>query len=511
METNKFAQAMEREVAWKTTENGQPALNTTFDKCLDLFGTIGALRSRTEAEIKLKFSEAYREDPLTAVKILFYARDIELGLGERNTFKICLNWLADFATEDVILNLENVVKFGRWDDLYVLDGTRAEKAAYDFMKEQFLKDCLDLKTENKPISLLGKWLKSINTSSEESRALGKKTAKMFGLSEVNYRKCLSALRTRINVIEKLMSQNEWEKINFNHVGGNALKRYKEAFIRHQEERYREYLEAVKENKTIVVDGKEEKAKMNVKKLMPYEIIREYWKKGNLNDSLELMWKNLNDYVQGADCNAIVMADVSGSMACTYGNACSLLPIYTSIGLAIYFAERNTGLWHNMFMTFSSRPTWVKLKDSQTLLEKLTVVRNADWGGSTDLTKALRLILDVAVKNKLEQKDLPKSLIIISDMEFNSATAFAEDRGTFTDLMKAEYAKYGYTLPEIVYWNAAARNDTYHCEYNTQNVRLVSGQAASVFKTLIDGKTHTPQEFMFEVINNARYDCIKISE
>ena len=111
----------------------------------------------------------------------------------------------------------------------------------------------------------------------------------------------------------------------------------------------------------------------------------------------------------------------------------------------------------------------------------------------------------------EQKDLPKSLIIISDMEFDSATAFAEDRETFTDLMKAEYAKYGYTLPEIVYWNAAARNDTYHCEYNTQNVRLVSGQAASVFKTLIDGKTHTPQEFMFEVINNARYDCIKISE
>lgn len=78
-------------------------------------------------------------------------------------------------------------------------------------------------------------------------------------------------------------------------------------------------------------------------------------------------------------------------------------------------------------------------------------------------------------------------------------------------MKAEYAKYGYTLPEIVYWNAAARNDTYHCEYNAQNVRLVSGQAASVFKALIDGKTHTPQEFMLEVINNARYDCIKISE
>ena len=295
METNKFAQAMEREVAWKTTENGQPALNTTFDKCLDLFGTIGALRSRTEAEIKLKFSEAYREDPLTAVKILFYARDIELGLGERNTFKICLNWLADFATEDVILNLENVVKFGRWDDLYALDGTRAEKAAYDFMKEQFLKDCLDLKTENKPISLLGKWLKSVNTSSEESKALGKKTAKMFGLSEVNYRKCLSALRTRINVIEKLMSQNEWEKINFNHVGGNALKRYKEAFARHQEERYREYLEAVKENKTIAVDGKEEKAKMNVKKLME-EVVEQ-----NVNELYDQLKETKPSWFS-CDCN-----------------------------------------------------------------------------------------------------------------------------------------------------------------------------------------------------------------
>ena len=204
---NNFITAMEVEVAWKLTENGLDALNTTFDACLDLFATIGALRTRTDADIELKFMKAYTEQPLTAIKILFYARDIEAGLGERRVFRTCLRWLAVNRTNTVIANISNIVKYGRYDDLYELVDTPAEQEAFDFITKQ-LTDDIENRKNNQPISLLAKWLKSINTSSkkEKSRALGRLTAKYLKLTEAGYRKLLSDLRSYINVLEKTMSK-----------------------------------------------------------------------------------------------------------------------------------------------------------------------------------------------------------------------------------------------------------------------------------------------------------------
>ena len=360
---NKFVEAMETEVAWKLTENGLDALNTAFDANLDLFATIGALRSRSDEEIANKFMKAYTEQPLTAMKILFYARDIEEGLGERRVFRIGLKWLAYNRTKDVIANIENIAKYGRYDDLYELVGTHAEQAAFNFITAQLAKDLKD-KAEEKPISLLAKWLKSINTSSAESSRLGKLTAKHLKLSEKNYRKTLSSLRNYIDVLEKKMSKNDWEKVDFNTVPGGAMKKYSKAFYRHEENRYKEYLEALKSGKKITVvkdDGTvvEKEAKINTKNLYPYEIIEKYDPSvlayGNVEfrPELEAMWNGLKDWINGEVCNTIVIADTSGSMR---GR-----PMATSIGLGIYFAERNTGPFHNKFMTFSSEPSWINLK------------------------------------------------------------------------------------------------------------------------------------------------------
>lgn len=513
---NKFVTAMEQTVAWKLTENGLDALNTTFDSCLDLFSTIGALRTRSDSNIANKFMKAYTEQPLTAMKILFYARDIEEGLGERRVFRVGLKWLANNRTKDVIANIENIVKFGRYDDLYELVETPAEQAAFDFIAEQLTKDLRD-KAEEKPISLLAKWLKSINTSSAESSRLGKLTAKRLALSEKKYRKTLSSLRNYIDVLENKMSKNDWDKIDFNTVPGGAMKKYTKAFYRHQEARYREYLEALANGGKITVvkdDGTvvEKEAKINTKNLYPYEIVEKYIPHGisynapRLQPDLEAMWNGLKDWINGAECNTIIVADTSGSMQ---GR-----PMATSIGLGIYFAERNTGPFHNKFMTFAGRPSWIQLRDEMTLADKISVVPSIV--DNTNLEAAFDLILKVGVTNNLCQEDMPKQLVIITDMEFDACATdnighMQSTKMTFYDKMKNKYAQHGYNLPEIVFWNVDARQDTYHTQKNTPYVRMVSGQATSVFKSLIDGKTHTPYEFMLEVVYKDRYDSVVLSQ
>ena len=520
MEKNKFTEAIEKEMAWKETENGQTALNTTFDACLDLFSTIGALRKRSDGDIETKVAAAYAEDKLVAMKCIFYARDIEEGLGERRVFRIALKYLAQRHPRDIVVNIPNIVKYGRFDDLYELVGTPVEKEAFTFMKLAFKEDCKNFK-EHKPLSLTAKWLKSINTSSKESRKLGQLTAKYFGLSEVKYRKSLSALRKALKIVENDMSHNEWGAIDFNKVPGGAMKKYYKAFGVHEPERFKEYVDALHSGKKITVNGKEVEAKINTKKLYPYEILEEYVKQsGNgyygrnfslghyaYNPTIEAMWNGLKDWLEDSSENTIIVADTSGSMQ---GR-----PMATSVGLGIYFAERNKGAFHNKFMTFASRPSWITLSEGSSLSDK--IARVPDIYDNTNLEAAFDLILNTAISNHLKQSDMPKNLVIITDMEFDSCVIDNSSRGywgsktkmTFYDAMKAKYEAYGYKLPEITFWNVDARQDTFHTTAHKPHVRMVSGQATSVFKSLIDGKTHTPYEFMLETLNVKRYDSVVV--
>lgn len=515
---NKFVEAIEKEVAWKVTENGQTALNTTFDACLDLFSTIGALRLRTVSDIERKIAKAYAENKLVAMKTIFYARDIEEGLGERRVFRIALKYLASRYPEDILANMPNIAKYGRYDDLYELVGTSLEDDMFKYLKNVFTEDIKAYKAD-RPMTLLAKWLKSVNTSSEESRKLGKLTAKKFGMSEALYRKTLTKLRTKLDVVEKKMSAKEWEDINFSAVPGGAMKKYCAAFRRNQEERFQEYLDALKSGKTITVGDKVVTAKMNTKNLYPYEILEKYssgtfylCRNLKYNQEYEAMWDNLKNWLNGVESNTIIVADTSGSM--------DGRPMATSISLGIYFAERNSGPFKDKFMTFSSKPSWVDLTGANTLLEKIKrvpgIVEN------TNLEAAFDLILKTAVNAHLTQEDMPKNLVIITDMEFDSCVTdnsprknsywrFTATDMTFYDQMLAKYARYGYKLPEITFWNVNARNDTYHTTAHKPHVRMVSGQATSVFRDLIDGKTHTPYDFMLEVLFKDRYKSVVISE
>ena len=417
--------------------------------------------------------------------MLFYCGNIRGGLGERRTFRVCLKWLANNYPAIVNKNMSLIPLFNRWDSLFVLVGTSCEEKMWHFIEATLEQDMRDMSSK-KAISLLAKWMPSENTSSQETRKLARKAMKQLGLEPRSYRKILSKMRKYLDVIERKMSANEWEAIKYNTVPSYAMKNYSDAFRKHDYARFTEYLDSVKNGKT----------KINASTLYPYDLVHKIW--GNRNETAELQWKSLPNYVEGEN-NYIVMADVSGSM---WGR-----PIETSIGLATYFAERNKGDYHGLYMTFSSDPNFITLDDNSTLYQKVCKVRSTGVGYSTNLMGAFEKILSHAVQNRISSEDMPKALIVISDMEIDRY--FRPNMNwDFLQVLRKKFADCGYELPKLVLFNVEARHDTFLT--NNENVIFVSGQSTSTFRDLcncLNGKTSW--DFMIETLNNPMYDCVSI--
>lgn len=492
-----FAVAAKRESAMTTTENGAAALNTTGDARLDFFSQVGALRGADEVRIHRLFSEAYKQDPLFATKIAFYARDIRGGLGERDVFRTLIRYMANRHPESIRPNINVIGEFGRYDDLYSLIGTPVEDDMWAFMKEQFEKDRESLELDEFcPVSLLAKWIKTADATSMETRRLGILTAEKLGYNVYAFKRIVRALRKRIDVVEARMSAGEWEKINYSGVPSNAMLRYRNAFARHDRDRFNEFLTSAVEGKATIHSGT----------LFPYEIVRGmigrkymHAEKETGKKALEAQWKSLPDYVKQGT-NAIVIADTSGSMTTE-----NCVPLFTAVSLAVYFAERNTGDYHNMFMSFSADSRFHLLK-GETLEEKLNSIDMHDWGMNTNLYAAFRHILDVAKENNVPKEEMPKSLIVVSDMEIDCAV---KGDWLFYDGMSKEFAENGYEIPNVIFWNVASRHDVFHADKDRAGVQLVSGHSASTFFTVMDCIGKTPVEAMESTINSDRYAAIKV--
>ena len=485
--SNMFANALEKEANYTTTENGAIALKSTTDACLDLFGTIGSLRTREEDDIIRLFSMAYAENSLTATKMAFYSRDIRNGCGERRTFRTIIKWLANEHPAAVRPNIKYFGEFGRFDDLYELIGTKCETQMWEFMKTQFNADVAAMNA-NKHVSLLAKWIKTPDASSESTRKLGIATALNLGYKVPEFKRLLRKLRKYIDVTEVKMSTKQWAKINYSSVPSKAAMNYSRAFSRHDLIRYTDYLDAVKH-------GKE---KINASTLFPYDIIEKiiYGCGKCYMDVLESQWKALPDFVEKGS-NSIVIADVSGSM--------SGRPMATSIGLALYFAEHNIGAFHNLCMVFSSDAKVIKIRGER-LVDKIHDIEDSDiWYGSTNLAAAFYKILDIAVTNRIHPSEMVKSVIVISDMEIDEGCS----NMTFHEYMSKLYNEAGYELPKVIYWNADSRHDVFHADKNTPNCQLISGQSTTAFKHLIDAIDMSAVELMMNVLYSARYECITV--
>jgi len=486
---NEFVDGVNNDRNWTKTANDADALKSTTNSLLDLFGTIGALRLHSERAIEDVFSTAFGENALLALKMSFYARNIRGGLGERRTARIIWKWLATYQPEVMSKNLHLVPVFGRWDDMYVFVGTHVENSMWKIVTEQFWKDWYAHESGEGEVSLLAKWLKSVNTSNKESVRLGKLTSKNLGFNlEKSYRKTLSKLRKHIDVVERKMSSKNWTDINYSGVPSNAMMNYRKAFGRNDQERFSQYMEDVKSGvKTI-----------HSSTLYPYNIVEKILYDWDRDPVLEEQWKALPNYVEGEN-NMLVMADVSGSM--------NGRPMATSIGLAIYFAERNKGAFSNLFMTFSANPEFVKLQ-GRTLFEKINNAKSANWDMNTDVEKAFMKILSVAVENDVPKEHMPISLIIISDMQFDRASGYCLKRKTINKIMEERFNRAGYDLPKVIYWNVNASKDTFHATIE-DNVQFASGQATSVFKSIISNSSLGAYEMMVEVLEDKMYKDISL--
>lgn len=486
--------AMKREQNYKLTENGAIALKSTLDRSLDFFATMGAMRNRSDEDIVRGFMDVFCENEETAMKMLFYLRDIRVGLGERRAFRTICRYLADNQTEAMKRNLIYIPTYGRWDDLYIFEGTKLENEAFDIMWHQFVRDRNNY-LKAKDISLLAKWLKSANSKNAETRRLGLLTAKRFGMNEKDYRKTLSTLRRYLDVTECKMSSNDWDEINYESVPSVCHNRNRNAFVKHDDERYSAFLKAVEKGES----------KINASTLFPYDIVGKYMKDcgwhvsvRDIDATLEAQWKALPNYIS-EDKNYLIMADVSGSMM---GR-----PMETSVGLGLYFAERNHGAFANYFMTFSNRPELVYFNPKTSLVDRVDRALNADWGGSTNLEAAFELLLASAVKNNVPAEEMPNALIVITDMEIDDHCRWGGFNTSFTSEMKRRFERAGYKMPTIVWWNVNARANTFHAEA-TDDVRFVSGSSASVFKDLCDNLGSSPRELMLQILYSERYGCIK---
>lgn len=497
-----FAEAINNETKWTHTENGAVALNTTSDALLDLFGTIGALREADQTRITTLFEEAYKEDPLFATKILFYARDVRgdeetKGLGERRTFRIILRYCALHHPEAIRPNLDLIGVYGRYDDLYELIGTPLEADMWKAMKKQLDED-LDNLSKGNAVSLLAKWIKTADASSDKTRQLGILTAHKLGYPVYNFKRIIRSLRKHIGVVEALMSTGQWNKIKYSEVPSRAMLIYRNAFKRHDEERFNQFAQKA-------VTGEE---KINSATLFPYDLIEKFfsnnywcgdWRvhvSGTEEQILQAQWDNLPNYIEPGT-NAIVVADTSGSM--------SGRPICTALGLAIYFAQRNIGAYHNLFMTFSANPKYQQIK-GKTMKQIINNLNYSGWGMNTNCEAAFNLILRTAIENNVPTEEMPKSLIIISDMEFDYT---GTRQWTFYNQMKAKFASHGYEIPQIVWWNVNSRNDVFHADKNCKGVIICSGQGTGTFKNLINSIGMTPTEYMLKTINSERYAPITV--
>lgn len=480
------------------TENGAATYRSTGSECLDLFASIGALRHAEDRDVLERFIRAYTEDADVAMKILFYARDVRGGLGERKVFRIILKWLANNEPNSVRKNVALLQEYGRWDDLLVLLGTSCEADAIRCIELQLHKDLEALKAGDEEVSLLGKWLPSVNASNPETVRSAKTIARALKMSDAQYRKALVALRARIRIIENYLRTRDYS-FDYAKQPSKAMFKYREAFIRNDNDRYAAFLNKVESGE----------ASMHTGTLMPYEIV-EPLLSGNFASrcfvdylseeqahAVNTTWNALPDYTNGE--NALAVVDTSGSMYW----ARTPMPAAVALSLGLYFAERSKGAFANHFIEFSNEARLIEIK-GETFYDRLRYLGTFNDVANTDLNKVFDLILNAAVKNHVLQEELPKKLYLISDMEFDQAVTGADV--TNFEAAKKRFEAAGYTLPEVVFWNVDSRNQQQPVQMNEAGVMLVSGCTPRIFSMVMDGII-TPYLYMMSVIGSERYSAI----
>ena len=467
---NAFVTAVTNQEA--RTANGMKARKSTAKATVDLFYNIGASRGKN---ITGDFTAAYVENPDVALRIAQWARDVRGGAGERQLFRDILVHLEKRDPDAALALLKKVPEVGRWDDIFVFQTPLLKSAAYTMLGDA-------LRASN---GLAAKWTPRKGQIAAEIRAF-------FGMSPKQYRKSLVALT---KVVETQMCANDWDNINFSHVPSVAARNYKKAFNRHTP-LFAEYVaKLVAGDKTV---------KVNADAIFPHDVLKgvahSYTKLNKTEtDHVIAQWDALPNYV--GDASILPLVDVSGSMTCTAGGTTNVRCLDVAVSLGLYLADKNKGVFKDTFLTFSSKPQLVTLKGN--IVEKCDQMSRSNWEMSTDLHAAMNKILSVAVKGNVPASDMPKMLLILSDMQFNQCARFDDSA---MEMIERKYAEAGYTVPQIVFWNLNSSGNV-PVKADKSGAALVSGFSPSIMKALLsaDLDQFTPEGIMLKTVMVPRYD------
>ena len=495
-----YLENLKTEANYTRTLNGAKTHGSTGDACLDFFAVAGGMRYRKRNDQINLFDRAYIETPELAAKLLFHLRDIRGGMGERTLFRTLLRHVAFAWPETAKKNVKFIAEFGRWDDLLCLLGTPAEEEAVRVIRLQLAEDQAALKKrelgdEDAHISLLAKWLPSDNTSSPKTRVKARKLINALDMDAREYRAMLTALRARIGLVERSLTQKHPDKVNYEAVPAQAMLKYRCAFANKDGGRFSNFLREVKKGSK----------RIHTETLFPYEVLRPFFNGGwwsvtdpNGMATLEALWNCLPGEIGSQ--NAISVVDTSGSMYCSFG---PLKPALISQAMGLYCAERCPGVFHNRLITFESNPHLVEIKGS-TLRDKLRYIGSLDWGGSTNLEGVFDLILRTAVNAHAKQEEMPAVLYIFSDMEFNRA--IENPNRTVYNVCKRKFEAHGYRMPAVVFHNVNSWQMQAPVTAHTRGAALQSGASTHALKEKFDGNI-TPMDHMLRVLNGERYSMI----
>ena len=464
-----------------TTENGALGFAKCKSDIVDFFYNVSSMRILSAKKKQTEFLKVLAEDRDLAYRMLFFVRDVRGGLGERQLFRDVIRGIDE---DDLLKLLPLIPEYGRWDDVLslLMDDDTSKKiidAAVDLIHTQFKQDLEDANAEH-PISLLAKWMPSIRKVNKKKVKLAKFLCNRFGLQERDYRHSLSFLRNHLKVVEKWMSERKWGEIDFGAVPSKAAKNYRNAFMNHDEKRYREYLNKLSKGE----------AKVNAGAVFPYEIVSAYHdgidEINQFDQLLESQWKAL-PLPKGLLENAIVVRDGSGSMITRISNSTESTALDVATSLAVLMSEHLKGPFANRFITFSKNPKFIDLSGCSTLRQKLQLTFSQDEISNTDIERTMDLILNTATKNHLKQEEIP-TIIIISDMEFDEARGSmfywnADSQKTLFETISAKWESHGYHLPKMVFWNVANRSGTVPMQDNDFGLIMVSGFSQNILDVL----------------------------
>jgi len=450
------------------TKNGMSALGSTLSNTTDLFFKIGASRGK---DISVNLLKAYHEDRDLTLRIIQWARDVRGGAGERQLFRQALKLIEKNFKSDLLDTtlLVNVPEIGRWDDLLIFEDVEVKAYAFSLIAKA-------LEAGN---GLCAKWMPRKGAVAVELRSY-------LGWSPKFYRKRLVELT---KVVETQMCSKEWDTINFSHVPSLAMSRYSKAFGKNAPDAFTSYKEALKK-------GDDPKVKVNAGAVYPYDIVKNV-RYGD-NSLADEQWKALPNYV--GDAMALPLVDVSGSMTSKVGGSSTISCLDVAVSLGLYLSDKNTGAFKDLFLTFSSKPKFEHLKG--TLSQKLRQMESSHWEMSTDLHSAFNEILRVAVSNRVPPEDMPKALLILSDMQFNCCMNYDD---TAFQMIHRKYHEAGYEAPNVIFWNLNS-SDNVPVRFDEKGTALVSGFSPSIMKSILDGDMSgmTPEGIMKKAVLSDRY-------